>query len=147
MRRFWTAADDAFLRQSYEAHVSTAQIAEKLGRPVRAVWQRYWRLKKGPAPRPVVPRAERTGRRADLQDKRPPKRRGVDPVTCERNYSEEDLAFMKAVDQYKRANRRPFPTWSEVLEVLRALGYRKVADPVPLPGRQANSAPQAPAGA
>jgi hypothetical protein len=41
---------------------------------------------------------------------------------------------MVAMDTYKRANRRPFPTWSEVLEVLTALGYRKVADPVPLPG-------------
>ena len=41
---------------------------------------------------------------------------------------------MKAMDQYKRDNRRPFPTWSEVLEVLRALGYRKVAEPTALPG-------------
>jgi hypothetical protein len=38
------------------------------------------------------------------------------------------------MDQYKRANRRPFPTWSEVLEVLRALGYRKVEAPTALPG-------------
>jgi hypothetical protein len=41
---------------------------------------------------------------------------------------------MKAMDQYKRDNRRPFPTWSEVLEVLRALGYRRVAEPTALPG-------------
>jgi len=41
---------------------------------------------------------------------------------------------MRAMDQYKRENRRPFPTWSEVLEVLRALGYRKVAEPSQLPG-------------
>jgi hypothetical protein len=41
---------------------------------------------------------------------------------------------MKAMDQYKRDNRRPFPTWSEVLEVLRALGYRKVEKPTALPG-------------
>jgi hypothetical protein len=41
---------------------------------------------------------------------------------------------MKAMDQYKRDNRRPFPTWSEVLEVLFALGYRKVAQPSALPG-------------
>jgi hypothetical protein len=38
------------------------------------------------------------------------------------------------MDQYKRANRRPFPTWSEVLEVLHSLGYRKVAEPTALPG-------------
>lgn len=62
------------------------------------------------------------------------RRRQVDPTTCEKDYSEEEIAFMKAMDQYKRANRRPFPTWSEVLEVLRSLGYRKVEDPTPLPG-------------
>jgi len=35
---------------------------------------------------------------------------------------------------HKRDNRRPFPTWSEVLEVLYSLGYRKVADATALPG-------------
>jgi|SRR5262245_23828548 hypothetical protein len=62
------------------------------------------------------------------------RRRQVDPTTCERDYSDDEILFMKAMDQYKRANRRPFPTWSEVLEVLYALGYRKVADPTDLPG-------------
>ena len=64
------------------------------------------------------------------------RRRQIDPTTCERDYSEEEIAFMKAMDQYKRDNRRPFPTWSEVLEVLRALGYRKVAEPTAMPGLQ-----------
>lgn len=62
------------------------------------------------------------------------RRRQVDPTTCERDYSEEEIVFMKAMDQYKRANRRPFPTWSEVLEVLYALGYRKTAVETALPG-------------
>jgi hypothetical protein len=62
------------------------------------------------------------------------RRRQVDPTTCERDYDEEEITFMKAMDAYKRANRRPFPTWSEVLEVLHALGYRKVAEPTALPG-------------
>jgi hypothetical protein len=62
------------------------------------------------------------------------RRRQVDPTTCERDYSDEEISFMKAMDLYKRANRRPFPTWSEVLEVLRALGYRKVAEATALPG-------------
>jgi hypothetical protein len=65
------------------------------------------------------------------------RRRQIDPTTCERDYNEEEILFMKAMDQYKRDNRRPFPTWSEVLEVLRALGYRKIAEPTPLPGLQA----------
>lgn len=62
------------------------------------------------------------------------RRRMVDPTTCEKEYGEEEMEFMLAMDQYKRANRRPFPTWSEVLEVLKALGYRKVGSPTAIPG-------------
>jgi hypothetical protein len=62
------------------------------------------------------------------------RRRQVDPTTCEKDYSDEEIVFMKAMDQYKRANRRPFPTWSEVLEVLRSLGYRKTEPATALPG-------------
>jgi hypothetical protein len=62
------------------------------------------------------------------------RRRQIDPTTCERDYNNDEIDFMKAMDQYKRDNRRPFPTWSEVLEVLRAMGYRKVAEPSIMPG-------------
>ena len=62
------------------------------------------------------------------------RRRQIDPTTCERDYNNDEIEFMKAMDQYKRDNRRPFPTWSEVLEVLRAMGYRKTAEPSTLPG-------------
>ena len=75
------------------------------------------------------------------------RRRQVDPTTCERDYTEEEIDFMKAMDQYKRDNRRPFPTWSEVLEVLRALGYRKVAEPTALPGLSPGGTPVAAAAA
>ena len=63
------------------------------------------------------------------------RRRLIDPTTCERDYSDDETEFMKAMDRYKRENRRPFPTWSEVLEVLRSLGYRRVAEATDLPGR------------
>jgi len=33
------------------------------------------------------------------------------------------IEFITAIDDYKRSNRRPFPTWSEVLEILKGLGY------------------------
>jgi len=69
-----------------------------------------------------------------VKDRRGERRRQVDPTTCEREYTEDEIGFMKAMDQYKRDNRRPFPTWSEVLEVLCALGYRRVAEPTALPG-------------
>jgi hypothetical protein len=81
----------------------------------------------------------RSGKDRRLEGER---RRQVDPTTCERDYSDDEIAFMKAMDHYKRANRRPFPTWSEVLEVLHALGYRKVAEPTALPGHQLPGASQ-----
>jgi hypothetical protein len=43
--------------------------------------------------------------------------------------SDEQFEFVMAIDQYKRQNARPFPSWTEVLEVIKALGYRKVAEP------------------
>ena len=52
------------------------------------------------------------------------RRRQIDPTTCERDYTNDEIDFMKAMDQYKRENRRPFPTWSEVLEVVHSF-YRQ----------------------
>ena len=37
------------------------------------------------------------------------RRRQVDPTTCEKDYSDEEIDFMKAMDLYKRSNRRPVP--------------------------------------
>jgi hypothetical protein len=41
------------------------------------------------------------------------------------NYTDDEREFLRAIDRYKRTRGRPFPTWREVLRVLRALGYRK----------------------
>lgn len=57
------------------------------------------------------------------------RRRQIDPTTCERDYRPDEVEFMKAMDDYKRRSGRQFPTWSEVLEVIRDIGYRKVAQP------------------
>jgi len=53
------------------------------------------------------------------------RRRQIDPTTCERNYSVEEIEFMNALDAYKHTSGRMFPTCSEILEVLRDLGYEK----------------------
>ena len=37
----------------------------------------------------------------------------------------EVLEFMEALDEFKAKYGRQFPSWSEVLWVLRSLGYRK----------------------
>ncbi|MEW6199042.1 MAG: hypothetical protein AB1601_10325 [Planctomycetota bacterium] len=41
--------------------------------------------------------------------------------------NEEQLDFLKAVDEYKRVNDRPFPTLTEILDIALYLGYRRVA--------------------
>jgi hypothetical protein len=53
------------------------------------------------------------------------RRRQIDPTTCERDYSQDECEFMQAMEAYKRKNGRMFPTCSEVLEVIRSLGYSK----------------------
>ena len=54
------------------------------------------------------------------------RRRLIDPTTCERDYSNDEIEFMQAMDEYKRRSGRMFPTCSEILEVIRGIGYRKV---------------------
>jgi hypothetical protein len=39
----------------------------------------------------------------------------------------ETIAFITAIDDYKRVHNRPFPTWSEVLTVVKDLGYEQAA--------------------
>ncbi|MFK7768031.1 MAG: hypothetical protein AB8B55_12480 [Mariniblastus sp.] len=56
------------------------------------------------------------------------RRRQIDPTTCEREYSDPEIEFMQAMDEYKRASGRMFPTCSEILEVLSKLGYRQVEE-------------------
>lgn len=51
------------------------------------------------------------------------RRRQIDPTTCERDYSEDEIEFMQALDAYKRTSGRMFPTCSEILEVIRDMGY------------------------
>lgn len=46
----------------------------------------------------------------------PPIDHDIDPAVLE---------FISAIESYRLANARPFPSWSEVLHVLRQLGYKK----------------------
>lgn len=42
--------------------------------------------------------------------------------------TEELISFITAIDDYKRAHQRPFPSWGEVLDVLKSLGYERPDD-------------------
>jgi len=70
-------------------------------------------------------------RRLGLDRRRGPGRRLTDERKSaeQGQMSDEQFEFLLAIDEYKRKNKRPFPTWTEVLEVIKAMGYRKVAEP------------------
>lgn len=64
-----------------------------------------------------------------LERRRGPGRRRSDFMKAaeEGEMTHEQFLFIKAIDAYKRVNDKPFPSWTEVLEVIRKLGYRKTA--------------------
>lgn len=70
-------------------------------------------------------------RRLGLNRRRGPgKRRSDERKSAEEgNMSDEQFDFLMAIEEYKKQNSRPFPTWTEVLDLIKALGYRKVAEP------------------
>lgn len=69
-------------------------------------------------------------RRTGLERRRGPGRRRSDSRRSaeEGELNDEQFDFVMAMDEYKRVNKRPFPSWTEVLEVIKYLGYRKVAE-------------------
>ena len=51
--------------------------------------------------------------------------------------TQEQFLFVAAIDAFKRANGKSFPSWTEVLEVIRLLGYRKtLASEIEMPNTE-----------
>jgi len=63
----------------------------------------------------------------NLERRRGPGRRRTDFMKSaeEGEMSQEQFMFVLAIDAFKRVNSKTFPTWTDVLEVIRKLGYRK----------------------
>ncbi len=63
----------------------------------------------------------------NLERRRGPGRRLTDFVKSaeEGEMSREQYTFLLAIDAFKRVNHKTFPSWTDVLEVARKLGYRK----------------------
>ena len=59
--------------------------------------------------------------------KKAAKKPAATAVTKPDQMSEDELQFITAIDEYKRRTGRNFPSWSEVLEVLKSLGYKRSA--------------------
>src|SRR4051794_23184720 len=78
----------------------------------------------GPERRSGGERREDSG----LERRRGPGRRRSDDRKAaeEGEMTAEQFEFCLAIETYKKANKKMFPTWTEVLEVIEHLGYRKV---------------------
>jgi hypothetical protein len=76
-----------------------------------------------------LPRMER---RRGAGIRRPEDRRSAE----EGEMTTEQFEFVMAIEEYKRANQKTFPTWTEVLEVIKILGYHKESSSAPAPDHQ-----------
>lgn len=77
----------------------------------------------GPERRSGEDRRETTG----LERRRGPGRRRTDDRKAaeEGEMTTEQFEFVMAIETYKKVNKKMFPTWTEVLEVITQLGYHK----------------------
>ncbi len=85
--------------------------------------QKHEPVRKG---KPVRPAKSRRAAAAPARKPRPPARREPErssPALAE--VDAEVLEFIAAIDRFKQQHGRPFPSWSEVLVVVRELGYRR----------------------
>ena len=76
----------------------------------------------GPERRVAVDRRSGLERRRGAGIRREEERRSAE----EGEMTQEQFEFIKAIECYKKVNQKLFPTWTEVLEVMQQLGYRKV---------------------
>lgn len=70
-----------------------------------------------PTHEPAEPRERRV---------RKERRRRIDPTTFEKQYTDDEMEFMNAMQRFKVRSGVSFPSHGDVLRVARGLGYRKV---------------------
>jgi hypothetical protein len=62
------------------------------------------------------------------------RRRRIDPTTFDKQYTDDEMEFMNAMQRFKERSGKSFPSYREVLKVMVELGYRLViVDPDPGP--------------
>jgi hypothetical protein len=99
-----------------------AQPRKKSGSRSAAVSRTPSAKKADPASAPTPSKRSKT-KPAQIE---PVAERSAGPVNPD-SMSAEVIEFITAVDEYKRKRGRPFPSWSEILEVVKQLGYRKAS--------------------
>ncbi len=83
-----------------------------------------------PSPHQSPPDGEKAGERRQKKDRR----RRIDPTTFEKQYTDDEMEFMNAMQRFKELSGKTFPTHGEVIKVAVSLGYRRAVfefDPLP----------------
>ncbi len=76
--------------------------------------------------RPVITAANRAASNGGLKAREFVGERGINPLTSETDYDDEQREFIRAVDAWRQRTGRSFPSNTELLAIAKSLGYRKV---------------------
>jgi hypothetical protein len=104
-----------------------AKVERRTGRPSNFTGAE----RRGATDRRVIQdRRSGGGDRRNLNDRRSANRRNEDQAAFQKRVEEgeltlDEIEFVRAVDRYKRKFNRQFPTWSEILAIVKELGYTK----------------------
>jgi len=116
-----TPVSGAFDFAAYPAN--TVFHERRLGKERRGCFARD-RLDAAGEPRPP--------RNVERREKKE-RRKRIDPTTFEKQYTDDELEFMNAMQRFKELSGKSFPSYAEVIKVAVSLGYRKVVDDSPPP--------------
>lgn len=83
----------------------------------------------------MPPKKKLSAGRVKTSRPRPDRSTGGRPPAGERpsihgdtfEHTDEEHAFLRAVDAWKRANKKPFPLVSDYLAILKSLGYTRAS--------------------
>lgn len=78
---------------------------------------------------PAEPRPPKVGERREKKERR----KRIDPTTFEKQYTDDEMEFMNAMQRFKERTGKSFPSYAEVIKVAVGLGYRKAVDDAPPP--------------
>ena len=81
-------------------------------------------------PGPPAPRSPTAPRSAAQKKER---RRRIDPTTFEKQYTDDEMEFMNAMQRFKELSGKAFPSHGDVLKVAIMLGYRRAVFELDLP--------------
>ena len=72
-----------------------------------------------------VPTPRKSAPRATPRNQQPAEKRPLSYSPTDEDITPDVMEFIEAINHYKREHNRPFPTWSEVLKILKDMGYRR----------------------